>query len=225
MRAMQMQRADQPLPPLDDADVHLWWAATAPGDDVPGRRRGRLDALLRAVLARYVDAPSETLRFGREPHGRPFLLGADMPDFNLSDTRGGSVIAVVRRGRIGVDLERLDRALPHRRLAQRYFAPAECEVLQAMDDDDARAAFLRLWTAKEASCKSTGTGIHGWLSQWQFDPIALAPQLRALPSDAGDAGRWHHLRVSPHPEYTAVLACEGYRPVLRGVLVDAAGTS
>ena len=53
------------------------------------------------------------------------------------------------------------------------------------------------------------------------DPLALAPQLRGLPSEAGDASRWHHLRVSPHPDYTAVLASDGYRPVVRGVLLDA----
>jgi 4'-phosphopantetheinyl transferase len=217
MPAMQMHRADEPLPPLGDDSVHLWWAATAPGDDLPGLRRGRLDALLRTVLARYVGQPPARLRFGREPRGRPFLLGARVPDFNLSDTRGGSVVAVARRGRIGVDLERLDRALPHRRLAQRYFAPAEWAVLQSLDDGAARAAFLRLWTAKEASCKSTGTGIHGWLPRWQFDPIPLAPRLRALPPEAGDAARWHYLRVEPHPDFTAVIACDGFRPVLHGV--------
>jgi len=34
--------------------------------------------------------------------------------------------------------------------------------------DAARRAFLRLWTAKEASCKATGTGIYGRLAAWRF---------------------------------------------------------
>ena len=208
------------LPPLHDDDVHLWWARTAPADDAPGQRRPRLDRLLRRVLARYAGAAPDTLCFGREAQGRPFLLGSGMPEFNLSDTRGGSVIAVARRARIGVDLERLDRQLSHRRLAQRFFSAAEAAELDAMDDEAARAAFLRLWTAKEASCKATGTGIAGWLAHWRFDPRPDPPQLVALPAEAGAASRWYHARLSPDPDYTVVLACRDIRPTVWPLAFD-----
>jgi 4'-phosphopantetheinyl transferase len=127
------------------------------------------------------------------------------------------VIVVAENGRLGVDLERVDRVMPHRRLAKRYFAPREIEALEAMPDDDARVAFLRSWTAKESSCKSTGTGIYGQLPRWEFDANAQGdPVLIAWPDEASPRDRWHHARIEPVPGYTCVLACDGYspRPVL-----------
>ena len=195
--------------------VHVWWHATPAHESAPRERRGRIDRLLREVLARYTGGDPAALKFARESKGRPYLT--DGPDFNLSDTVGGSVVAVARTGRLGVDLERTDRVLPHRRLAPRYYAAREIAALEAMPDDDARAAFLRLWTAKEATCKSTGTGIFGQLPRWEFDAHEAGdPRLVAWPAEAAPRGRWHHARVSPAPHYTCVLACDGYapRPVL-----------
>lgn len=223
---MLIQPAPNRAPGWNEFNVHLWWHANEDAATVPRARRGRLDVLLRRVLSRYLDVPAEGLRFAREARGRPYLLGTDrveddVPDFNLSDTLGGTVIAVAERGRVGVDLERFDRVLPHRKLAQRYFSECECTVLEAMDDDAARRAFLRLWTAKEASCKSTGTGIYGQLSHWVFDARAESPTLIALPAAAGEAARWHYLRLTPVSGYTAVLACDGWRPRAMGfVLAD-----
>lgn len=160
------------------------------------------------MLAPTVALAPADLRFGRESKGRPFLTQAGAPDFNLSDTTGGSLIALVGRGRIGVDLERLDRDPPVQRLAGRWFSEAEAQALAAMDAERARATFLRLWTAKEASCKATGTGIYGWLPQWVFDAISEQPVLQGLPEHAGAAALWRFLRLSPSDEHTAVLAMQ-----------------
>jgi 4'-phosphopantetheinyl transferase len=190
-------------PALGDA-THLWWTHTDPLSP-PRARRGRLDALLRAVLAPYVGRAPEELRFAREAHGRPHLLHAGAPDFNLSDTVGGTLVAVCGGGRIGVDLERIDRAPPAVRLAQRWFSAAEADALAALPPEAARVRFLHWWTAKESSCKATGTGIYGRLDQWRFGD-AVAPVLVALPDDAGDAARWQFARIAPTPEYTAVVS-------------------
>ena len=200
------------VPAWTPGAVHVWWHATPAGEDAPRARRGRLDRLLRAVLSRYVGAAPGALRFARESKGRPYLADGG-PDFNLSDTTGGTVVAVAEHGRLGVDLERLDRVMPHARLAKRYFAPREIDALAAMEDDVARRAFLALWTAKESSCKSTGTGIYGQLPRWEFDATRDGdPLLRAWPEEAAPRERWHHARVEPAPGYTCVLACDGYAP-------------
>src|SRR5690349_9892693 len=118
--------------------THLYWTPVA-HDAAPRSRRGRLDALLRAVLAPYLQLAPESLVFGREPRGRPFLRLADAPDFNLSDTVGGTLVAVCGAGRIGVDLERIDRALPAVRIARRWFAPDEAATLATLPELAARA--------------------------------------------------------------------------------------
>lgn len=171
-----------------------------------GPRRTRIDQLLRRVLAPLVGLPAEALLFDREAKGRPFLRHDRAPDFNLSDTIGGTLIAVTRSGRIGVDLERLDRRPPVHRLAARWFSPEESIALLALGHDEARVAFLQLWTAKEASCKATGTGIYGFLPRWRFDVSSASPRLQAAPADAGAAERWRFLRLSPSSEHTAVIA-------------------
>jgi 4'-phosphopantetheinyl transferase len=190
--------------PLAPDELRLVWCPQGPAP--PRDRRGRVDRSLRAALAPAIGQAPSQLRFGREEKGRPFLLSAEPPDFNLSDTAGGTLVALCRRGRVGVDLERTDREPAVLRLAERYFAAAETAALAAMPADAARSAFLRLWTAKEASCKATGTGIFGWLPHWQFDATPEQPRLRAAPVDAGAPARWWHRRIAPAATHTAVIA-------------------
>ena len=81
------------------------------------------------------------------PEGRPSLAGG--PDFSLSHS-GGRCVLAVGRGRVGVDLEKLDpgnliaaeAALRPEELA--WIAPAPCE------------RFHVLWTRKESIYKALG---------------------------------------------------------------------
>jgi 4'-phosphopantetheinyl transferase len=201
--------------------LHVWWWPESL-QPTARTRRERTDAILRTLLARYLPLEASELRFGRESKGRPYLLHADAPDFNLSDTRGGCVLAIAAGGRVGIDIERCDRAPPVVALASRWFAADEAAALRALDAESARRAFLRLWTAKEASCKATGTGIYGRLAAWRFAITEDdgAPAALALPAEAGDVGRWRFQRLAPEPSHTVVLACrdliavpQGYRVV------------
>jgi 4'-phosphopantetheinyl transferase len=183
--------------------LRLYWC---PERSAAGSRRTRVDRLLRNALAPLVGLPADALAFGRESKGRPFLRHDGAPDFNLSDTVGGTLIALTNTGRIGVDLERIDRRPPVHRLAARYFSREESSDLLRMSEEAARIAFLQLWTAKEASCKATGTGIYGFLADWRFDASTSTPSLQAAPADAGVRERWRFLRLSPSDQHTAVIA-------------------
>jgi 4'-phosphopantetheinyl transferase len=183
--------------------LRLYWCEDA---GLAISRRERLDRLLRLALAPLVGLPPEQLVFGREAKGRPFLRHAGAPDFNLSDTRGDTLLAITPAGKVGVDLEHTDRRPPALRLARRYFAPGEFSSLKALPEAEQALPFLHLWTAKEASCKATGTGIFGYLPRWQFVPGRAEPTLLDLPEDAGAASRWQWQRLSPAPGYTAVIA-------------------
>jgi 4'-phosphopantetheinyl transferase len=199
---------------LDDDELRLLWCPGDDGDDA-APRRPRIDSLLRRVLAPLLGESPAQLRFGREAKGRPFLRHDGAPDFNLSDTTGGTLLALSRAARVGVDLERRERQPPAARLAARYFAPSEAAALAALPVAAAAREFIWLWTAKEASCKATGTGIFGWLPHWVFEAGQDTPRLRALPEHAGDAARWRFLRVSPSAEHTAVLALRDASASLR----------
>jgi 4'-phosphopantetheinyl transferase len=196
---------------LDPLELRLLWL---PAGDADAPRRARIGALLRAVLAPIVKSATDELRFGRGDKGRPFLLADGAPDFNLSDTGGGTLLALSRAARVGVDLELRARRPPAAKLAARYFAPAEARALAALPADAAARDFILSWTAKEASCKATGTGIFGWLPHWQFEVGVEAPTLVALPAHAGGAARWRFLRVAPSAEHTAVIALRDAAPGL-----------
>ncbi|EKV29817.1 4'-phosphopantetheinyl transferase [Caenispirillum salinarum AK4] len=122
-------------------------------------------ALLRRVLAKATGRPAASLRFATESQGRPFLLNADggAPDiwrFSLSHCAAGVGIAVRRGADVGIDVEdaaRLDDDLLP--LARQVATAAEANVLADTPADMRRAAFLRLWTRKEALLKGAGTGL------------------------------------------------------------------
>ena len=132
--------------PVDE--LRLVWCPAAQ-DTAP--RRQRIDALMRRVLAPLLQLPPHGLRFAREYKGRPYLAHAGAPDFNLSDTHGGTLFALSRAARVGVDLELAARAPPAARLAARYFAAEEAQALAALPAQEAARAFILSWTAKESS--------------------------------------------------------------------------
>jgi 4'-phosphopantetheinyl transferase len=186
---------------LPAGELHLWrWHAEEDGLT----RRQRVDRRLRQVLARYAGVAPEALAFGREAKGRPFLSGAGSPDFNYSDTGGEAVLAVAQGIRVGIDIERRDRVVPVERLARRWYSAEEAEALAALPEESARRAFLGLWTAKEASCKCTGTGLFGWTPRWRFE-LPASEAAAPLPAAAAPAaGRFHFLRLL-EAEHTIAL--------------------
>lgn len=199
--------------PLIPGAVHVLWSPAPP---LSGATRAHwLDQRLRRALAPYVGCAPEALRFGREARGRPYLWmrasSASGLDFNLSHTEGGCVIAVARARRVGIDLERSDRRMPALRLAQRYFAPDEAAALAALGPAEQSRAFVHAWTAKEACCKATGSGLAGQLAAWRFasDSEGEAPRLLALPPGAGEPHHWQLRRLTPATGYTAALAVNG----------------
>jgi 4'-phosphopantetheinyl transferase len=140
---------------------------------------------IRFVAARYLLRYALYRRFGVADarlvaaHGaKPVCLGAGLPaglDVNLS--HGGSVVACALGVgvAVGIDVEPLDRRVDAAAVARAYFAPEE----QGCAEDP--AAFLRLWTLKEAVAKAAGLGLALELKSFACgsDPARL---LHAAPS-------------------------------------------
>src|ERR1700752_4907912 len=93
-----------PAAALPADELRLVWCPPRDDEgDTP--RRQRIDALQRRLLAPLLGLDAGALRFAREHKGRPYLAQAGAPDFNLSDTDGGTLFALSHRARVGVDLE------------------------------------------------------------------------------------------------------------------------
>lgn len=179
---------------LDDAQgIHLWWLE---------RQRAQGREPLRRILAGYLDRRPGHIRLLEDVHGRPALAGPDAGrlDFNWSHSEGRAVVAVARKlPRLGVDIEHVHPRRSCMAIARRYFATSEHALLERLPEAQRPAAFVRLWTAKEALLKGHGRGLAHGLDKVVLDLQHDRPCIRDLQADLGRVDSWRlaHWRVSP----------------------------
>jgi 4'-phosphopantetheinyl transferase len=176
--------------------LSLWYLAPRDGDDL----LALLNASEHATLSAHPELRLQQLsawamrrqvlraQTGTEPQierhhsGRPYL--ASGPSFSTAHTPGLVVLAVAPTGALGVDVERLDRSLPSRALAQRFLPPEEQAWLD--EQNDHRRAFIDLWVLKEAMVKAQGLGLAGQLKRFTVrDGVLLN-----CPTSWGTANSW-----------------------------------
>jgi 4'-phosphopantetheinyl transferase len=116
-------------------------------------------AFLRRILAEHTGLEPGGVRYRRSAHGKPELLDVDGVAFSTSHADDVAIVAVVARGDVGVDIERV-RPMPDAlEIARRFFTARESAHLLATPASMRSAAFLRLWTRKEACVKLVGRGL------------------------------------------------------------------
>ncbi len=215
---------------LQDGEVHIWrWdldreaAQPALLSEDERARAGRFvfeqDAQrwaacrtgLRVTLGRYLDLAPQSLEFTLGPWGKPGLHGCPLR-FNVSHSGGAALLAVAWRREVGVDLERISlervsRALSPEELALQVLSGRELAWLWDQSFDQREAAFLTLWTAKEAYVKAIGQGLSFPLTRLTLLPNAEddqfeVPHIASLPPI-------FVCRLAAGPDYLAALALEG----------------
>jgi 4'-phosphopantetheinyl transferase len=133
-------------------------------------RTGR--GLLRRLLGSYLGMSPADVAIETGEFGKPQLTG-DANDttiaFNASGSAHLAVFGFARGTAVGVDVEAfanatgsLGKTLLSPRTVQSMatrFAADEAALIHGLPEADAAAAFLRLWTCKEACLKCRGTGL------------------------------------------------------------------
>jgi len=172
-------------------------------------------AFRREVLARYVGVDPADLRFDSSDHGRPGLRGRDGLSFSCSHAAGLAVVAVLRDGVVGVDVEHCRPVPDATAIATGLLHPSEAGIIRSLAEADRAAAFLQLWTRKEAVAKADGAGLSLRLDAWAVTG-----------EDQGETTR-ASVRID-HIPYTVVDVClpEPYvaAVAVRGADVDVAVT-
>jgi 4'-phosphopantetheinyl transferase len=204
-----MQAAPKLAERLRDDEVHVWMRDYQP-------QWGRQP--LREVLARYLECTPGEVRFVDSPAGRPALAGPPPAPlkFNWSHSGSHALIAVARGIQPGIDLEHLKRRPRALALARRYFAPEEWQQLAALPESDVEAAFLRLWTAKEALLKAHGSGLSFGLHRVSLRLVEDQAQLTSFEGE--QTADWQLHRLAIVDGYTAALGWRG--PPMRVVRID-----
>ena len=211
-----------PLGRLDapaSGHIHVWMVRIPefelPGMAAPAGRRQRIletrirqKFLLRLLLGAYLGRPGRDVRLAPGDNGKPRLAGG--PDFNLSHSGDWLAVAVAAAGAglVGIDVEQQRILRRPRALAKRYFLPGEAAMLEGLEEPALSAAFLRLWTAKEAVIKAAGQTVAGHLSR-----VRLGHRnglfLEELPDGWPDLAGWSLSELRQIPDLKAHLAVAG----------------
>lgn len=213
-------------------EVHLWQSPLAGEGDLAGlppeertrAERLRLPAvrarfvrsrsLLRTILAAYTGHDPSELRFGVRGQGKPVLAGpVSSIRFNLSRTDAQWLLAVARGREVGVDVERVDRAVDVDAVAARLFSARERATLRGLDGERKVRAFFRVWACREATVKAMGEGMFSHSDRFEVEADPGRP-VGAWP--AGDGAFPWRLGVVPVPaDHVAILAVENAPRAIR----------
>ncbi len=233
-------RAPAGRPGLTGTDVHVWSAPLR----VPSRVRRAMRSLLaadeiakadrivvpekreqsvvsrgtlRRLLGLYTGTDPSDLAFEYSKDGRPSLVDDESAiEFNVTHSGDLLLVAMTRRGVLGVDVELVRDDIDHSGVGERFFSPAERKRLARAVDP--HAAFFRCWTRKEALLKARGTGLMTPLHQ--FDVTLLSdevPRVVATRFEPPERRRWTLIHLRPHRSYVGALCLEGPARRVRGL--------
>ncbi|MBU6477481.1 MAG: 4'-phosphopantetheinyl transferase superfamily protein [Xanthomonadaceae bacterium] len=199
---------DEVAQALDDHSIHLWRIPYA-----SSQRRAPLVAL----LASYLDVPKSAIALDEDSRGKPHLAnsantrgGDALFEFNWSHSGGYALVALSRRGAVGVDIERLGKNLRAIEIARRFFDAGEADALAALDPGVRDRAFIGLWCAKEAVLKAIGEGLSFGLARLAFAHVAGADWALVRTDPAlGEARDWQVSGFDPAPGYRGCMAWQG----------------
>ncbi len=197
------------VPPLGRGEIHVWLIEAPP--DAHPRTLHRVSGLaLGKLLAGYADR-RDAPTILRGEHGKPYAPDLGGIEFNLSHSGRHALIAIARDQPIGVDLERQGRQRSVDAIAHRYFAATESRALSALPAELRDAAFLRLWTGKEAVLKALGQGLSFGLDRVEFelDGAGHVVALCHVASPLAETSGWNWHALHPLADHHAAIAWHG----------------
>ena len=147
----------------------------------PVRKVARLDvrSVLRIVLASWSGLPAAQLPLVETACGPVWRTGLPGMTLAISLTYGAGEawMGLVRGGRIGVDVIRIESFAEAAAVARDYLVPAAVTAI-AQARDPARA-FAAAWTQQEARLKCAGCGLAEW-------PVAVSSAIIETPLEGPD---------------------------------------
>ena len=208
----------QSFPQILGADaIHVWFFPRWPG---PFRAVAQSPLLL-GLLAVYAGRPASALRVKYGAHGKPLLCEVPL-QFNISHSGTALLLGLSRQQPLGVDIEARPRKRSVLELARRWFDASEAAALEALPQALQQAAFLRLWSCKEAVLKAHGGGMVYGLNRVAFD-LDCEGRVTGLRSigTAPSASAWQVISLAPEENTTGALAWCGPARSIATFVADA----
>jgi 4'-phosphopantetheinyl transferase len=227
---------------LAEGHVHIWRLEPEPevelsryfrlldSDEQDRARRFRFPNLtrnfivdhgrLRLLLGAYTQSRPEDLVFARNEFGKPKLANPALTNhrlhFNLSHTKGLTLLAVCLGSEVGIDVEAVRPMDDWQGIALSHFSPRENAALQSTIESDRQNGFFRCWTRKEAFLKANGLGLSKPLDLFAVSLAADEfPELLSCEWDSQATSRWSLVSLALGPEFAAALAIQRREWTLR----------
>ena len=168
-------------------------------------------AVLRIVLAGYLAARPEDIRFRYAEKGKPEVGEPDHAsglNFNVSHSGGIALFGFTKQRAIGVDVEQIRRDFDGEAIARRFFSAPEQEQFARVPTEQRPQAFFRCWTLKEAFIKALGEGLSHPLHQFDVSLEPGSPVSLTTRPDGLEAERWHLEVMDLGSEHAAAVAVQ-----------------
>lgn len=168
---------------------------------------------LRIILSRYLGVKPERIRFSYTPFGKPQLDPASHPNaisFNLSHSGNLALVAIARKGMIGIDIEYMHEKKDMKDIYTRYFSTSEIEAIDNLPRDKKTDAFYSYWTCKEAFVKAVGKGLQFPLDRFSVSFRAQGtPEISSIDHARYRAEQWSLRSLNIGDDYRAAVAFTG----------------
>jgi 4'-phosphopantetheinyl transferase len=180
-------------------------------------------AILRIVLASYLENTPASVRFSYNDFGKPCLADpahSNRLSFNLSHSGELIRIAVAIDRDVGIDVEVVDESVPIDSVARSFFSPGEIATLEALPESLRRAGFFSCWTRKEAYVKARGKGLS--LPLASFDVSVESGSASTLVSEDPSSTVWKVQNLEGGGAHYAAVAAKGgdWKTVSRTIHVE-----
>lgn len=165
-------------------------------------------AMVRFVLAAYLDTEPDKLRFTANRYGRPELVrkpGMADVRFNLSHARGLAALVVNCDTDCGIDVEAKRDFGDLAAMAGQVLTTAERDYLWRLQAAERDWAFLQFWTLKEAYIKAVGKGLSLALNEYGF-ALGEESAIGFQPGGGDNPDAWQFAQSYPSPDHVLALA-------------------
>lgn len=231
---MLFERAQEPYPThyaLNKTHIDIWqyplsiepsWALSLLSEDERQRanqfyferHRRRFivaRAIMRTILARYIDRHPKNLVFQYNDYGKPSLHDLSQIQFNISHSQELALLAVGKTTPLGIDLEfYADR--PYQGIGEHSFSIQENQQLQATPLLLQPLVFFHTWSQKEAFIKACGMGLS---YQTQTFTVPALPPTNQTIFDVRHQCHWQLQSFMPAIGCCAALC---YDPVIQSFM-------
>ena len=170
-------------------------------------------ALVRNVLAKYLEKQPADLKFHYSENGKPeVLLNKNDPiiRFNLSHTPGLAACIVTINDDCGIDAETIVNKTASLDIARSMFSDSEFEHLKSLNGRSYLEEFFTRWTLREAYVKALGQGIDYPINKLLFNRTNDRDIDVSFQGERGDACQnWQFQIIRPTPNHIVTTAIKG----------------